>query len=132
MAELRPFPPSARRRALARAAGLTAVSPLLVGGVACAAAMLAIAVLGRALVARLGAWLAAVVAAEAAALAPGAAARAVLTLGLPALATIGLAALAAHVIQTRAPWLPRRHVPGAHGCRRRAPPARASSWQRSR
>jgi flagellar biosynthesis protein FlhB len=39
----KPFPPSARRLALARRAGLTAASPVLVGGVAAAAVAVAIA-----------------------------------------------------------------------------------------
>lgn len=57
MAPERPFPPSARRRALARAAGLHAASPVLVGALACAAALIATLALGRSAVARLGAWL---------------------------------------------------------------------------
>ena len=56
MAEPRPFPPSARRLALARAAGLHAASPVLVGALACAAAVIAVVGLGRAAQARLGAW----------------------------------------------------------------------------
>ncbi|MGN6105393.1 MAG: hypothetical protein ACTHU0_09840, partial [Kofleriaceae bacterium] len=59
MAERRPFPPSARRRSLARRAGLHAASPLLVGAIACAVAALALPPLGRAAGARLGAWLSA-------------------------------------------------------------------------
>jgi type III secretion system FlhB-like substrate exporter len=56
MAEPRPFPPSTRRSALARAAGLHPASPILVGAIACAAAVIAAIALGRAAAARLGAW----------------------------------------------------------------------------
>jgi len=56
MASPRPFPPSARRLALARGAGLHPASPVLVAALACAAAVIAIVALGRAAQARLGAW----------------------------------------------------------------------------
>jgi type III secretion system FlhB-like substrate exporter len=59
MAEHRPFPPSARRRALARQAGLHAASPLVTGAVACGAALLALIALAPAAIARLGASIAA-------------------------------------------------------------------------
>ncbi|MBL0221126.1 MAG: EscU/YscU/HrcU family type III secretion system export apparatus switch protein [Myxococcales bacterium] len=55
MAEHRPFPPSARRRALAHAAGLTAASPIVVGAAAWIGALVAVLVFGRAVAARLGA-----------------------------------------------------------------------------
>jgi type III secretion system FlhB-like substrate exporter len=48
MTERRPFPPSPRRLALARQAGLTAASPLLVGALAAAAAIVASVMLARA------------------------------------------------------------------------------------
>jgi type III secretion system FlhB-like substrate exporter len=57
MAEHRPFPPSVRRRALARRAGLHAASPLVVGAAACGAALIAALGLAGAVAARLGAWI---------------------------------------------------------------------------
>lgn len=125
VADLRPFPPSPRRRALARSAGLHAGSPLLVGGVACAAAALAIAGLGAAAARELGGWIATVCATAPAARdvgAPGHGAPAVHAtdvvaalgrIALPLLGALALAAIAAHLAQTRAGWLPRRRVPGA-------------------
>ncbi len=59
MAEHRPFPPSARRRALARQAGQHAASPLVTGAIACGAALLALVALAPAAIARLGAAIAA-------------------------------------------------------------------------
>lgn len=53
----RPFPPSPRRRALARSAGLHAASPLVAGAVACGAAVIAAVGLAGAAGARLGAWI---------------------------------------------------------------------------
>lgn len=57
MAADRPFPPTARRQALARAAGLTPASPIVVGALACASAVVALAVAGSAIAQRLGASL---------------------------------------------------------------------------
>jgi len=158
MAEPHPFPPSVRRSALARAAGLHAASPVLVGAIACAVAVIAVIALGRAAAARLGAWVvaacesparfAAAPAGEAlghgsgapdgardgALVGPGplpfggggldveagpggldvsAVPRAVLELVVPLLAVIAIAAIVAHLVQTRAVWLPRRRLPGA-------------------
>jgi flagellar biosynthesis protein FlhB len=128
MAEHRPFPPSARRLALARRAGLHAASPLAVGAAACGAAILAAVALAGSATAQLGAWIEAACrgAGDPAATAPGAsgpgsalaasaadAPRAVLALALPVLAAAGLAAAVAHLAQTRALWLPRRRLPGA-------------------
>src|SRR5258705_976132 len=59
VSERRPFPPSPRRLALARQAGLTATSPLVVGAVAGAAAVIAAIALGRAASTRLATWIAA-------------------------------------------------------------------------
>lgn len=59
MPERRPFPPSPRRLALARAAGLTAASPLLVGAAALVGAVVVLVGVGRAAAAKLGAWIAA-------------------------------------------------------------------------
>jgi flagellar biosynthesis protein FlhB len=56
MASERSFPPSARRLALARAAGLTPASPLLVGALAGVGAAVALAAIGSAIATRLGAW----------------------------------------------------------------------------
>ncbi len=142
MAEPRPFPPSARRSALGRAAGLHAASPILVGAVACAAALLVVIVLGRAASARLGTWVVAAcessartdattafegpaggAASTASAHAPldattgtfdlGALPHAALALLLPLLVAIALAAILAHLVQTRSVWLPRRRLRGA-------------------
>ena len=112
MAELRPFPPSPRRRALARQAGLHAASPILVGGVACGAALVAIGMLGASAAARVGAWIAAA-ARQDHALAPRDAIAAVLELAAPILAAIAMVAIIAHLAQTRAVWLPRRTLAGA-------------------
>ena len=112
MAELRPFPPSPRRRALARQAGLHAASPILVGGVACAAALVAISMLGAAAAARIGAWIAAAARLEAS-LAPHDVTRAVLELAAPVIVVIALVAVIAHFAQTRSLWLPRRSIAGA-------------------
>ncbi len=116
MADHRPFPPSARRRAVARAAGLSAASPILVGAVAWIGALVAILVFGRAIAARLGAWIAA-----ACSSADGSGAHAsspsvvtdVLAIALPVLAAAAIAALVAHLAQTRGFWVPRRSVRGA-------------------
>jgi len=121
MAEPRPFPPSARRSALARGAGLHPASPVLVGALACAAAVIAAVALARAAGARLGAWV--VAACESPATSRGAPPdgaldlaalpRALLELVLPLLATIALVAVVAHLAQTRAVWMPRRRLRGA-------------------
>jgi len=113
MADDRPFPPSPRRVALARRAGLTATSPLLVGGAACAALLVAMIYLVRAAGSRLAAAIAAACDGRAV-LSPGALVSTTLSLALPLLAAGALAALAAHLAQTRSVWLPRRHdIPGA-------------------
>src|SRR5690242_15740128 len=112
MADHRPFRPSPRRRALARQAGLHAASPTITGGVAAAAALVALAALGGTLARRLGAAIAAACAGHAA-LAPGALAEAVLGAALPILAAAAVAGMVAHLAQTRAAWLPRRRIAGA-------------------
>lgn len=119
MTERRPFPPSPRRRALARRAGLTATSPIVVGGVACGVAAIAAIGLGRAAAARLGGWIAAACDGRAT-LAPEGAVRAVLELVGPLAGAAALAALVGHVVQTRSLWLPRRKLDGV------PPPARPS------
>jgi type III secretion system FlhB-like substrate exporter len=158
MAEHRPFPPSARRLALARRAGLHAASPLVTGALTCGAALLAAVALAPATAAQLGAWIEAacrvpgaplaaaapgpglstdaptaltlaglatnspgaalslaglVTNSPGAVLAPAGVPHAVLSLALPILAAAATAAAIAHLAQTRAPWLPRRRIPGA-------------------
>lgn len=132
MADDRPFPPSPRRLGLARRAGIHAASPVVVGAAACAAVVLALAVLGGAMAERLGGALAsacAVAGADDAIIAPSPSlapaaprtamiepahlADAVLALALPLLAAAALAALIAHLAQTRTLWLPRRRLEGA-------------------
>lgn len=117
MAGDRPFPPSPRRRALARAAGQNAASPVVVGALACGAAAVAIAAVGPALVARLGDAIATACRGGAAAgAAPASAGLELLDLAVPALpvlVVVAVVAALAHVAQARAVWAPRRAVPGA-------------------
>ncbi|HVK83115.1 MAG TPA: EscU/YscU/HrcU family type III secretion system export apparatus switch protein [Kofleriaceae bacterium] len=121
MAAQRPFPPSARRRALARAAGLHAASPLLVGAAALAAVALVVGAAGHAARRALGVWLAdACRGSNATTPSTGALATTVLELALPVLGAAALAAIVVHLAQTRAPWLPRRRIAGAPT----TPPAR--------
>lgn len=119
MAADRPFPPTARRQALARAAGLTPASPIIVGALACAGAVVALAIAGPAIAQRLGASLRAALTAagdatgtNTALSAPGIVTT-VVALALPVLGALALAALLAHLAQTRAVWLPRRRIPNA-------------------
>src|SRR3954470_24069051 len=58
MSDRRPFPPSPRRLALARASGLSAASPIVVGAAAAGAAALALVELGTSAATRLGTWVA--------------------------------------------------------------------------
>ena len=130
----KPFPPSARRLALARQAGLTAASPVLVAGLAAAAVAIVVATVA-------GSWSALGDAVKAActfgnggggaglgsaggglgnaggAGGPLAAAldppRTVLTFAAPILVAAALAALFAHLAQTRTLWLPRRRIDNA-------------------
>lgn len=118
MPERRPFPPSPRRRALARAAGHTAASPLLVAAAAVGAAAAASAILARDAAHTLGTWLAAACDGHAA-LSPAALPRAIATLAAPLLGLAAVAAIAAHVAQTRGLWLPRRRIEGAPAIPRR-------------
>lgn len=59
MTERRPFPPSPRRLALARQAGTTAASPLVVSAAALGAAVIASVMLARAAGKLIGSWIAA-------------------------------------------------------------------------
>lgn len=112
MAEPRPFPPSPRRLALARRAGLHAASPIVVGAVGLVAAVVVIAALGRAIAARLGEAIASACRGQPQLDAADVAAT-TLELALPLVGAIAIAAIAAHVAQTRALWLPRRALPHA-------------------
>jgi flagellar biosynthesis protein FlhB len=106
----RPFPPSPRRRALARRAGVTARSPLVVFAAAFAGAIAAVRATADAAATRLGD-----------AIADACAGRArgesivgsVAAIAGPIVAAAAIAAIAAHLAQTRALWLPRRDLPGA-------------------
>lgn len=108
----RPFAPSPRRRALARQAGLTAASPIIVGAIACGAAIGAAVVFGRAATTAIGGWIAAACDGRAT-LAPAGLARAVCELAAPIVGLAALAAGLAHIVQTRALWLPRRKIADA-------------------
>lgn len=112
MAEHRAFPPSPRRRALARQAGLHAASPFLVGAAAAAAALAALAALGGATLHRLGSAVAAACSGRPV-LAPAALPEAVAATALPIVGVAAIAAMIAHLAQTRAAWLPRRRIAGA-------------------
>jgi flagellar biosynthesis protein FlhB len=110
----KPFPPSARRLALARQAGLTAASPMLVAGVACGAVVLAIS-FGRFGLGDLVA--SACNAAGTHDLDPASAAMriagTVLAVAAPIVLAAALAAVLAQLAQTRTLWVPRRRIPHA-------------------
>jgi flagellar biosynthesis protein FlhB len=112
MTEHRPFPPSPRRLALARQAGLVAASPIVVGGVACAVAIAVALAVGRAAASTLGEWIAAACDGRAS-LAPAGVAIAVIELIAPIAGTSAVVALAVHVAQVGTPWSPRRRIDGA-------------------
>jgi flagellar biosynthesis protein FlhB len=126
MTERRPFPPSPRRLALARQAGLTSASPLVVGAIACGAAVLAAVFLARAAASLVGNWIAAACRAadgsrslgdvtqgvDASTLSAGRDGVATLglgghdrvaTLGLDRVATLGLEGIVAHVVELAGP-----------------------------
>jgi flagellar biosynthetic protein FlhB len=133
VAEHRPFPPSPRREALARRAGVVAASPWLTAAAAWLGALVAAVATARAASGLIGAWIArAADEAAAGAGAPGVgstnhapdaisdagaafahAAPTVLELALPILVAAAIAAVIAHLAQTRAVWLPRRRIAGA-------------------
>jgi len=122
----KPFPPSARRLALARQAGLTAASPVLVAGIAAAAVAIAIAVgagwskLGQAIADactfdRESSGASAGGGVPSAADSPLSVAtthlpHTVLSIAAPILVAAALAAILAHLAQTRALWIPRRRI----------------------
>ncbi|MEO8554695.1 MAG: EscU/YscU/HrcU family type III secretion system export apparatus switch protein, partial [Kofleriaceae bacterium] len=111
----KPFPPSARRAALARQAGLHAASPIVVAGAAAAAIALAVSAvrfaLGDAIVAacRSAAWHGAT-AGDPSTLGVDAVAGTVLAIAAPLLVAAALAAVLAHLAQTRRLWNPRRQI----------------------
>jgi flagellar biosynthetic protein FlhB len=126
MPERRPFPPSPRRRALARQAGLTGASPLLVGAAAVGAAAAASVMLARSAATQVGGWIAAACDGRAV-LAPVGMLHAVLAIALPLLGIAALAAIAVHVAQTRGVWLPRRRIEDAPGLPAGAGPRTAAA-----
>jgi flagellar biosynthesis protein FlhB len=110
----RPFPPSARRLALAQRAGLNAASPVLVAGLVLAAAAIGIAAT-RNVAARLATAIADACSGHTsldATLGSQLAASA-LALAAPILGAIAVVAIAGQIVQTRAVWQPRRRIDGA-------------------
>jgi flagellar biosynthesis protein FlhB len=107
----RPFPPSSRRIGLARHAGLTAASPVLVSGLVLATGAIAIAA-ARGLASHLADALAAACDGRGS-LAPNDLALAVLAIAAPVLGAAALVAVAGQLAQTRAVWIPRRRIDGA-------------------
>jgi len=115
------LPPTPRRRALARQAGLVPLSGRLVGAAAWAGAAAAVAWAGAAGARALAGQAADGVSAAAAAADPtGAALAAVdgvvgaaLAVAAPAVLAAAALAIAAHAAQTRGLWLPRRTIRGA-------------------
>jgi len=120
----KPFPPSPRRLAIARQAGLHATSPVVVAGVACAAAAASLALELTGLPGTLGEAVAAACSGRtqlsvdatlphnAQDLQPAQLSAAIATCAIP-IAVVAIAALLAHLAQTRALWLPRRRIEGS-------------------
>jgi flagellar biosynthesis protein FlhB len=83
---------------------------VLVGGLACGAALLVLGTVGASIASRVSAWIVAAIRGEARfdALMP-----AVLELAAPIIAVAAIVAVVAHVAQTRGLWLPRRSIEGA-------------------
>ncbi len=113
MAEHRPFPPSPRRRALARTAGLSGASPIATAALGWIAAAIAVAALARPAASALGGSIAAACSGSTTALQLGAVVGAIAAVVGPLLGAVALAALIAHVAQTGALWSPRRKIAGA-------------------
>ncbi len=115
MADHRPFAASARRRALARASGLTAASPIVVGALAWIGAVVAMLVFGRAIAAGLATWVARACSASHPEPVPSMSAITgdVLAFILPIAIAAAVGAVVAHLAQTRGLWLPRRQLRGA-------------------
>ncbi|MGE0551585.1 MAG: EscU/YscU/HrcU family type III secretion system export apparatus switch protein [Kofleriaceae bacterium] len=113
MAQDRRFPPSARRRSLARQAGVHAASPHLVGAMVCAAVAVVLVAISRRTTAELGAAIAAACSQSAGTIEPGAVVRSVVSLVGPLLGLAAIVVVLGHLAQTRALWLPRRKLAGA-------------------
>ena len=97
---------------LARRAGTHAASPLLIGALACGAALLALLVIAGPATVRLRATIANACNLRPT-LTPDSVGRELLAIGGPLIIAAALTALVAHLVQTRTAWLPRRRVPGA-------------------
>lgn len=120
MSETRPFPPSPRRLALARQAGFSATSPILVGAFACGAAIAATIMIAARAAERLGATIIdatnRAASPDIAALpSPVAITRDIFGLAVPILVAIAIVAVIAHLAQTRTLWFPRRRIDQAPG-----------------
>jgi type III secretion protein U len=117
MSENRPFPPSPRRLGLARQAGLSAASPILVGALACGAAIAAVVMIAARAANALGTTI--VDATNGAAShdievpSSTAVTRDVMGIALPVLVAVAVVAIIAHLAQTRTLWFPRRRIDNA-------------------
>jgi flagellar biosynthesis protein FlhB len=111
MGDHRPFPPSPRRLALARAAGVVAASPHVVTALAWTAALVATVATARAALAQLASWLAE--ACTGSTSARWSLDGAVLAIAAPVVAAAAIAGLVGHIVQVRGVWLPRRRISGA-------------------
>lgn len=115
MSEMRPFPPSPRRIALARQTGLSSASPILVGALACGAAIAATIMIAARAASGLGATIVDATN-RAAAPEPGALpstsaiTRDIIGVAVPVLVAIAVVAVIAHLAQTRTLWFPRRRI----------------------
>lgn len=123
------MPPTPRRRADARRAGLHAASPWLTGAAAAVGTLVAVAGLAVAIVDR---WTAAIASAcrnPASGSSPLPSLSSITALASPIVAVLALTAviaIIAHLGQTRALWLPRRRIRGA------PLPPRDRGWQMAR
>lgn len=117
MSDTRPFPPSTRRVALARQAGLSSASPILVSAFASGAAIAAAVMIAARAADALGATI--VDATNRAASSDlelpssTAVARDIIDVALPVLVAAAIVAVIAHLAQTRTLWLPRRRIDNA-------------------
>jgi flagellar biosynthesis protein FlhB len=113
MPETRPFPASPRRLALARQAGVHGASPLVVAAAAWVAVAVVIAAVGASLARALGAMVTAACRGDSAAVDASSLISSVVAAATPVLGAAAVAAVVAHLVQTRALWLPRRRLAGA-------------------
>jgi type III secretion protein U len=132
VSENRPFPPSARRVALARQAGLSAASPILVGAIACGTAIAAVVMVAARAANALGTTIVDATnradahdfstASSGVAALPSSSsiARDIIGLALPVLVAVAVVAVIAHLAQTRTLWFPRRRIDNAPGLPRAA------------